>query len=222
PLSLHDALPISHGSGVGAARRSRLLRGSTSCESAARGAARAGPDGASRLHVPGPKGFTLRRLAGAPLVSRALGDRTRETRDARCGKRDAGCRGLASCLVFNAARSARIVGIVPARCSYRSHPASRFSHLALLVVIARNAAGAAARRGDVESPERAAGKSGACGTAEHGPVREPRRWSVWRGARSSRPAAADAARRRCVLAARSRHGTVRHARPVLVSLNARA
>src|SRR5439155_4971944 len=100
------------------------------------------------------------------------------------------------------------------------HPSSLISHLALVVVSARDARRTPRRRA-VEAGERALPEPRLGNPALGGALRQPRVRSLRRRPRPSRPPPFDAPRGWRALAARSRDGVLRLARPLLVSLHAR-
>src|SRR3989441_12704306 len=201
---------------MGAPRRSRFQRRSTTWRSPARRATGAGPHGTARFHVPGDESLTLRRLAGPTGIRRTLGDWLGTSRDGR--HRRVACGVISGAPPLPLPRGTGVTRILSARRWRTAHSARR-THLVVVVVAFGDAARAAPERGSLGTEDCVARESGAGRAAERRPLRASRVRAAWRWARPPRPAAADRVRGRCLLAARSRHGPVRHARPVLVSFD---
>ncbi len=180
-----------------------------------RGAAGAGRHGAPRLHLPGPQGFAVRRLAGPADVSRALGGRSRAA-----GRRRLGALGLARPSSTDASR--RPAQTFDSYLHEAGEPGTVDPRAfgPLVVVPARDGAVAAAgRRQAVAARLDAPRQPGPGDPARRSALRQPRVRHLRRRPRPPRPAASHATRGWSALARRSGHRLVRAPRSLLVSLH---
>src|SRR5207247_4886354 len=175
-----------------------------------------GAHGAAGFLVPGSQGFSLRGLARAADVSRAVGGRPRESRERGAGSGERGARELASRAVQRACTEPRAVRVVSPRCTDRTAPCSLLPEQTLVVGPAVYDAGAACRSGPLVSRQRAPRIAGARRAAQGRSLRERRVRPVGRRARAPRSPAPHAPRGRRPLVARSGYGRLRRARPLLV------
>ncbi len=203
--------------GVGPPGGDRAARGRPAGRAPGPGPARAGDDRIAGSHVSRPEGFTVRRVAGAADVSRALGGRPGPP-----GRHRVRSLELAPRAVRVPGASGRDVRLLPPRGGRGIRRRTALARRPLLVGAAGNGPGAARRRAAVGARLHPAARAGAGDTPDAAPVRQPGVRPLRGRARASRPAPPHAPRGRPPLAGRSRDRVVRESGPVLVPLDAGA